>query len=41
MRTLELEDELSWGIHPAVKLIIGFMVIVFILTAFVLMSLNI
>lgn len=41
MRTLELEDELSWGIHPAVKLIIGFMVTVFVLTAFVLISLNI
>jgi anti-sigma factor RsiW len=40
MKILELEEEVSLGVHPAVKLIIGFMVTVFVLTAIVLMSLN-
>ena len=40
IRQLELEDEIALGIHPAIKLIIVFALVVFILTTFVLISLN-
>ena len=40
IRQLELEDEISLGIHPAIKLIIGFTFVVFILTTLVLISLS-
>ena len=40
IRQLELEDEMTLGIHPAIKLIICFASIVFILTTLVLISLN-
>ena len=40
IRQLELEDEMALGIHPAIKLIICFAFVVFILTTLVLISLN-
>lgn len=40
MKHLELEDEVSLGIHPAVKLIITFMISVFVITTIILVSLN-
>lgn len=40
LRQLELEDEDSLGIHPAIKLLIFFTTTVFILTTIVLITLN-
>lgn len=40
IRQLELEDEMALGIHPAIKLIICFAFVVFILTTLVLISIN-
>ena len=40
LRQMELEDEIALGIHPAIKLIIGFTFVVFVLTTFVLISLS-
>lgn len=41
LRQLEFEDEANFGLHPIIKLIIGFIVIVFISTIIVLMSLQV
>ena len=40
IRQIKLEDEIALGIHPAIKLIIGFTFAVFVLTTFVLISLS-
>ncbi len=40
LRQLELEEEATLGLHPAVKLIIAFTIIVFTLTSLVLISFN-
>lgn len=40
LRQLELENEIALGIHPAIKLIIGFTFAVFIFTTLVLISLS-
>ena len=41
LKQLELEDEVNLGIHPAIKLLIGFTITVLIITSFVLMSLSV
>ena len=41
LRQLELEEEANLGIHPAIKLLIGFTLLVLILTSFVLISFNV
>ncbi len=40
LKQLDLEEEASLGIHPAIKIIIGFSMSVMILTVIVLFSLN-
>ena len=40
LRQMELEDEIALGIHPAIKLLIVFTLIVFVLTTLVLISLS-
>lgn len=41
LRKLELEEEINLGIHPAIKLLIGFTITVFVLTSIVLMWLSV
>lgn len=41
LRQLELEEEATLGIHPAIKLLIVFTFLVLVITAFVLMSLSV
>ena len=41
LRQLELEEEATLGIHPAIKLLIGFTLAVLVLTSIVLMSLSV
>ncbi len=41
LKQLELEDEAVSGIHPAVKLIFAFVIIVLVLTSIVLMSFSV
>ena len=41
LKQLQLEEEATLGIHPAIKLLILFTITVLILTAIVLMSFNI
>ena len=41
LKQLELEEEANLGIHPAIKLIIGFSISVMVLTVIVLFSLSI
>lgn len=41
LRQLELEEEASFGIHPVIKLLIGFTIAVLILTAVVLSYLSV
>lgn len=41
LRQLELEDEVNLGIHPAIKLLIGFTLMVLLITSLVLMSLSV
>lgn len=40
LRKLELDEDVHFGIHPAIKLIIAFTFLVLILTSFVLISLG-
>ena len=41
LRQLELEEEASLGIHPAIKLLIGFTITVLVLTSIVLTTLSV
>lgn len=41
LRQLELEEETGFGIHPAIKLLIGFTITVLVLTAIVLSYLSV
>ena len=41
LKQLELEDEIELGIHPAIKLLIVFTILVLTITAFVLMNLRV
>ena len=41
LRKLELDEDVHFGIHPAIKLIIAFTFLVLILTSFVLISLGV
>ena len=41
LRQLELEEESGFGIHPAIKILIGFTISVLVLTSIVLMSLSV
>ncbi len=41
LRQLELEEEVNLGIHPAIKIVIGFTILVLVITSFVLMSLSV
>ena len=41
LRQLELEESATLGIHPAIKLLIGFTLAVLVLTSIVLMSLSV
>jgi len=41
LRQLELEEEATLGIHPAIKLLIGFTIVVLVLTSIVLLSLSV
>ncbi len=41
LRQLELEEEATMGIHPAIKLLISFTIIVLVLTSIVLISLSV
>ena len=41
LRQLELEEEATLGIHPAIRLLIGFMLIVLVLTSIALISLTV
>lgn len=41
LKQLEIEDEANLGIHPAIKLLIGFTVSVLVLTSIVLISLSV
>ena len=41
LKQLELEEDTNWGIHPAIKLLIWFTVVVLVATSIVLMSLSV
>ena len=41
LHQLELEDDANFGIHPAIKLLIGFTIIVLVLSSVVLISLSV
>ena len=41
LRQLELEEEATLGFNPVIKLLIGFTVVVLLITSFVLMSLSV
>ena len=41
LKQLELEDEIELGIHPAIKLLIVFTILVLTITAIVLMNLRV
>ena len=41
MKNLQPYEEYSFGIHPAIKLIIAFVLVVFVATSFILISLSV
>lgn len=41
LRQLELEEEANFGLHPAIKILIGFTITVLVLTSIVLMTLSV
>ena len=41
LRQLEVEEEVNLGIHPVIKILITFTVIVLVLSSIVLMSLSV
>ena len=41
LRQLELDEEANFGLHPAIKILIGFTITVLVLTSIVLMTLSV